>query len=752
VTESVTPNQPALIVSGGPNDGLSLPLAGPIGERVLGSGAQCHMRLESPAVAEAHARLIWNNAGVFLYDNGTRGGTYVNGEKIEDACLADGDRVFLGAPGSPDSVRIVVQLPTAPGEIWGGEVPGEQATSPPPPAPHRATAADYATDVSIGASSARSVATPARTAPRRAPAPKELPLGRVGIVAGAAVVLGLGAFLVLRHSGAGAPALMSLTPPKAEPGQTVLLHGSGFDPNASGDEVQFGDKRAEVSAATDEQLTVTVPTGLTAQDAKSQYQVRVRARGKRSNALFFQVYLGPRVTRLEPDVAMPGDEVKAIGENFSKDMTVSVDNSPAQVLEMEPGALRFKVPELAVTQGKTVAVRVQAGSNAARASDLILGTLPLVEGLSPSRGVAGDRVTIKGRGFDPTPGATAVTFGGREALVLSVAPSELVAVVPGAGSVSGQAEVSVGVKVGGSASAVTPAFSMLRASAAAFTPRFFPVPWRGGERAAVETELGPALLLGGQAEAASVAERATRVAAALNAMLERAARAPIRLEVRAGAQPEVAEAGGAVLVQATPEDAAAYASHPSTKALAGFWAALLQDYATLFGQHQRPTRLLELTTRARVLVELYSDAEHRAGEGGGVPPALIAGLSPTQTRALADLALNVPAEGGGSAGAAVAGEWAGTMKIGGEAERQIELSLRLSGSSLDGTFTTRSGKIAADVPLSAASYERGVLSFTVTLGGRPIRFNGTLDGRAVTGRLLSESGAALGDFTLRFVD
>ena len=117
-------------------------------------------------------------------------------------------------------------------------------------------------------------------------------------------------------------------------------------------------------------------------------------------------------------------------------------------------------------------------------------------------------------------------------------------------------------------------------------------------------------------------ERAVRVASALNAAFDAAASRPMTLETR-DSPPSVAVSGGSVLVTATAEDAAGYGRGPdppmkgqrtTPRALAGFWTALLQDQLTLFIQHQRPSRVLEMSPRGKALVDLYAEGELQLDE------------------------------------------------------------------------------------------------------------------------------------------
>src|SRR5262249_32286107 len=150
----------------------------------------------------------------------------------------------------------------------------------------------------------------ARTTPR--PQPKRgLPL--VPIL-GALAILALGGagFYASRTILRKPPQVTSVIPPRTEPGQTVTISGTNFDATAANNTVHIGDQVAAVASATDIQLAVTVPANL----APSEVQVVVETRGKKSNAEPLKVYIAPRSSSIEPDVALPGAEVVIKGEHL----------------------------------------------------------------------------------------------------------------------------------------------------------------------------------------------------------------------------------------------------------------------------------------------------------------------------------------------------------------------------------------------------------------------------------------------------
>ena len=109
---SGSPTAPTLVVTGGPFDGQALTLAEGAAAQVLGSGPDAQLRLELGNIDAVHARVVWGKRGVLLSDAGSSTGTYVNGEKIgSDRALQNGDRVFLGPPGSKQSAKLLAVVP-----------------------------------------------------------------------------------------------------------------------------------------------------------------------------------------------------------------------------------------------------------------------------------------------------------------------------------------------------------------------------------------------------------------------------------------------------------------------------------------------------------------------------------------------------------------------------------------------------------------------------------------------------------------
>lgn len=594
----------------------------------------------------------------------------------------------------------------------------------------------------------------AAPAPRRPKAPPAW--RRPALLVGAGLLLAVGAWSARDRLRTPPPVITSIVPTKAEPGQTVTIAGSGLGSDVADTVVRFGDRRGVATSATGTSLSATIPAELASVPA-GDLALTVEVGGVRSNPLFMTLARFPRVTAVEPEVALPGDEVTLRGANLdSANMAVRIGGMTAIIVGPGRDAVRVKVPDLPASEGREAPVEVAAGRDSARPGKLILGHLPLALALDPDTAEAGSIVAVKGYGFPASPAEARVTFGGADAIVVASSPREIKAAVPASGLMASRQAVPVVVFAGDRRSSPLE-LAVVKASGDVFRPRFAAAPLPGGERdrpVVVGTEIGPVLLLTGRGEAARAADRAVAVASRLNTLMQAAASQPVRVETR-----ETAVVSGPTTILTVAEEDAETLSRGvggvsgariTPRRLAEYWAALLDDYLGLFGQRRRPIRTLEMSPRARVLLEIYADAERRGGSAG-VSARIAADLSSDRLEALRQLAYAAPADGGGARGLALAGAWEGTMEDQG-ASRPIRLQIRADGDRLSGILASSAGDIAMGIPLGDLRYDRSMVRFDVVLGGATRQFQGTLEGATLSGSIHHDGGPPAGRFTLRHVE
>jgi Nif-specific regulatory protein len=63
---------------------------------LIGRGTNCHIAISDPLLSRVHAALAFEGDGWVIRDTGSRNGTSVNGQKIEEATIADGHSIRLG--------------------------------------------------------------------------------------------------------------------------------------------------------------------------------------------------------------------------------------------------------------------------------------------------------------------------------------------------------------------------------------------------------------------------------------------------------------------------------------------------------------------------------------------------------------------------------------------------------------------------------------------------------------------------------
>jgi hypothetical protein len=818
---------PTLIVTGGPQDGVSIDCSD--GQKAIGSAADAQVRIQSANVGSKHARLEWDGLQLSITDVGSTTGTFVNGEKITDTrSLSEGDRVYLGPPGSSDSASLLVCPPESSSEndLLLDPLPGFSAPDaepllldppdagpldlsppipPPPPSAdadplskplplvppptgsirpaasartgdtssiRRPTKADFSDQIpSIGGDRVREPiqlppAAPIGAAPRKGPAGRKGGGSPLDVVP-RPVLIGVGTLILLLVPVVGyfffhapAPVLSGVNPMKAEPGGALTVTGQDFGDAPSKNTVRFGDVTGEVTSASPTQLVVTIP----AQVTLGNVPVTVQTRGGTSNSLLLDVFKGPHVTSLSPEVAMPGTEVVLTGKNLNTAKPiVMVAGREGEVLQAQPTSIRFRVPSgFSAVEGKTVPVSVQVGNENARPVQLLVGHLPLLTELAPVSGPIGTRVTLRGRGFAAEAGANKVRFGDKRTLVIAGTATELTVVVPGSDLSGSQLNVDIRVETAGSTSSPKP-FILMRQSGV-FLPRFYgePAPDAANhDHVFLSTDLGPALILTGKGDAASSTARALKAADALNEAIDAVvAGKPAGIEVREKESCLAITGASSCFVTATAEDAAAYdeawtstkSARSTPKVLAAHWGALVDDLLLLFVRKQRPYRVLETSTRGKVLLEIYAEAARTAGAGQGVPSPLVNPLPPRLVAPLREMALVLPGEGQARSAAAIEGLWSGTVDDAGTT-RPIRVRFRMDNGKPQGSLTTRQGQLAMDVPLTDVAYERGTVRFGALLSGQVTTFKGQLDQGAIKGTTQhADAKQPAGQFTLSFVE
>jgi hypothetical protein len=275
----------------------------------------------------------------------------------------------------------------------------------------------------------------------------------VPVVVAPAVALSYAAVLA-------SPALTQLSPVQGRVGTLVTVSGQRFATSASANTVRFGGVAAPVLSATTTTLTVRVPAGA----STGTVQV-ITSEGVGRSAQTFTVFQAPTLGPLAPAEGVPGGVVTLTGTEFSSvaaQDTVRFNGEVAVVQQATITSLRVVVPATATT-GK---IRINTlGGQVESAQDFVVWYPPTLVSFSPSKGKAGDIVTMTGTNFAPAVRNT-VSFGTGASTVVQATGSSLQVRVPASAQTG---PIRVGTPGGTAVSAAS--FTFLPApSIVTFTP------------------------------------------------------------------------------------------------------------------------------------------------------------------------------------------------------------------------------------------------------------------------------------------
>ncbi|MEO8362045.1 MAG: IPT/TIG domain-containing protein [Vicinamibacteria bacterium] len=563
---------------------------------------------------------------------------------------------------------------------------------------------------------------------------------KVARVTAVAIVLIAGAFYAYRKytESIVVPVVDSYLPNPAEPGQTVTIVGSGF--GASTDvnsvKVMIGSAEAHVLDVNSTRINLTVPDAL-AVNGSQTLPLKVTAGGTTSTGRLLKVAVVPKIISLTPRVGLRGDEVTIAGKWLGTPKTqpvVTVAGAESEMLEATPSSIRFKIPEVAATEGQRVSVKVTVGTDVSKEVLLNYGRLPFLESVAPARALPGEVITLAGLGL--TAPDLAVSVSGRSAVILSSTDTEIKVSLPGL-RLSESAGARDLVVSGNQKTSMSRPVEVLRESATMYSPRFFAEIMANG-RVSVSCELGPLMVLGTDAKSRT---RAHEAAAKLNALAAQAR--TTRVQFVAG--DVVISAAGQSILTVTAGDGSG-----GVRGLADVWSAELTDMFDMFFQGRRPARTVEISPDGKAFLDIFAAARRRTSDPG-VPQALLSSPDPAWTRSMMMLASS-PSLGGGQALSLLDGRWSGVIEVPGAIQpEKIDISLTNTSTGLVGQKTSRQGRLSSDTTLTNVNYNRRELRFSFVDNGQTMNYQGRLDGDTIEGTVTKSSGARVGKLTFKLM-
>ena len=210
-----------------------------------------------------------------------------------------------------------------------------------------------------------------------------------------------------------APTITRFSPTALGVGGVVTIIGTNFTTAAT---VRIGTTVApNVTYISSTELRVVVPLGT------AGGSITVTTIGGSATLSGFTLLGSPRITSFNPTSASTGTVVTIIGVNLRAATDVSFGSATAKFEVISDTEIRATV---GIGASGSVSVTTPAGS-ASSPGFVYLGA-PVITGFTPARAGSGRVVTIIGDGFL---GTRRVSFGGVEARITSISPTQLTAVV-----------------------------------------------------------------------------------------------------------------------------------------------------------------------------------------------------------------------------------------------------------------------------------------------------------------------------------
>lgn len=215
------------------------------------------------------------------------------------------------------------------------------------------------------------------------------------------------------------PFITSFEPAVAAPGTLVAIRGVQFS-NAT--EVLFASNvEGSFSVVADTQILVRVPAGA----ASGPVAVTTPSGQGVSEMDLLVTGTGPFISALEPNHGQVGDTIVVSGINLTGVSELIVDEEEASFEVVADTQLSFVIPDGA-TSGP-ITIRTPDSEFVFETGVTVDGPGPVLESFSPTSGLAGDTIELRGSHFI---NVESVQFGDKEAAFLVTAETQMTADVP----------------------------------------------------------------------------------------------------------------------------------------------------------------------------------------------------------------------------------------------------------------------------------------------------------------------------------
>ena len=500
-------SHPSIVLMTGLDAGATLVLDEVLNNFAIGSDESCNLVCAGVSVSPMHASVFLDDEGVVtISDTNSRMGVFVNGARIMEQALADGDQISLGPPDEPgsDSLRFAAFGADAPLVDLSGAgdagLTGLEALDPAPLEEPLFTSELGRPDFAPQASAFAAPETPALSleefpplpsmdalAPMAPLAPLEplpdefppmdllastepepLPVPEF-IPAPAPVPAPAPAPIPQAIPKPPAPKPPAPKPAAVAAARTTGPIGGASKKHASGEGDPLSGLAESLGGSSGgERLPPPPPVAQAPAASPSKKPgatpaIMAARVGIIAVVLVAVAWFGlhrysdsivlPVIDKYLPDPAEPGQTVTINGSGFGDgadpgSFKVTLGDAPVQVLDANATRINIMVPEsLGASGSQTLPLKVIAQGTASTARLLKIAVTPKIAALTPRVALSGDEVTISGKWLANAKVKPAVSVAGNEAEILEASPASIRIKIPQVAATEGQ-KVSVRVAVG----------------------------------------------------------------------------------------------------------------------------------------------------------------------------------------------------------------------------------------------------------------------------------------------------------------
>jgi pSer/pThr/pTyr-binding forkhead associated (FHA) protein len=377
-----------------------------------------------------------------------------------------------------------------------------------------------------------------------------------------------------------------------------------------------------------------------------------------------------------PEKGSPGEIVSLSGEDFAaaRIRSIEIHHRNAPILKQEGNEIQIRIPAFSNMEGmeRQTEITLENDRGEILKIPFTLVVMPSVQSVHPVSGMVGSEVRIQMSG---TAGRPAVYFGAYQARTTAASQNEVTAIVPEPTEPipSSGMLLPVTIRVNQVSSKNSVDFTILSKPIAVeqtfrltFNAKTYSVAL-GFNEFAVETNIGPLLILVARDSYGTSSERASAVASNLNEAVtffqsDPEAKVVLQKEQNGYAlyAQGIAPEQNRLLLRVFQEDTLAYSKINqrviALEALADWWQMLLGAYYKVFVQVQNPAETGILSAGGSVLQQIYDFYSVGEGNQRYYKKDFLQSLPADQQTRLIGLSLSLPLRV-----ASVEGKWNGSM-------------------------------------------------------------------------------------------